>query len=294
MCNAKPGRRCAGPETQKPIAVNAKKLDELKKAWDNEKDPDKRAMLRDLVIEQNDKFKYSKVTYYASSKAQKDFPAAVHQVKELSGARAASDDAEETLFLAGGQLHELQATADQMRRSGASQIEVARYFNQGGILTETEKMRDKITAEPDDSPLRDDGTFDGPTRKLKALQLATGIMWRDCAEVVEADMKKNSRVYESEATGTKLTIRKRPTGRFAVINEFNVNATSLTDASIKAQSAYNADGVEGDVNVTIMPVADKPDEYRATAKYIYKGGENLTDVLIYQNQIYRGHNNVDF
>ena len=251
-------------------------------------------MLHDLVIEQNDKFREAKVTYYASAKAQQDFAAAVQRVKELAGERATYDDVENTFFLAGGQLHELQAKADKMRKSGASQIEVARYFNQGGILIESEKMRDKITAEPDDSPLRDDGTFDGPTRKLKALQLATGIMWRDCAEVVEADMKKNSRVYSSENGASKLTIRKRPTGRFAVINEFNVKATSLTDASIKAQSAYNADGVEGDVNVTIMPVADKPDEYRATAKYIYKGGENLSDALIYQNQVYRGHNNADF
>jgi hypothetical protein len=291
MCNAKPGRRCAGPDTQKPIAANAKKLDELKKAWDDEKNPDKRATLRDLVMEQNDKFKESKVTYYASAKAQKDFPTALQKVKELSGEnRGTYDDVEKTLFIAGGHLHELQAKADNMRKRGASQIEVARYFNQGGIMIETDKMRDKIAAERNNDLPNEDETFDDYTRKLKALEIARGVMWRDCSEVVGADMKKNSAVYSSDATGSKLTISKRPTGRFAITSEFNVSANSPEEAGSKAANAFDADKVVGDVNISVEPVAGDTGKYHAKANYIYKGGENLTDALIYQNQIYKGHN----
>jgi hypothetical protein len=286
MCNAKPGRRCAGPDTQKPIATNAKKLEELKKAYSAETDPDKRSMLRELVIEQNDKFKDSKVTYYASAKAQKDFPAALQTVRELSGPRATYDDVEETLFIAGGQLNELQTKADEMRKTGATQVEVARYFNQGGIIIETDKMRDKITAEPNDTPAPDDGTFDAPARKLKALQIATGVMWRDCAEVVGADMKKNSGEYTS-TDGSKLSVKKRPTGRFAVTNEFIVKADSPEDAASKAEGSYDPRGVP--VSVELEPVAGKTGEYRAKASYLYRGGENLIDALIFQNKIYRGH-----
>lgn len=191
MCNAKPGRRCAGPDTQRSIVANAKKLDELKKAYDKEADPDKRATLRARVLEQNNKFKESKVAYYASTKAQKDKAAAIQKVKELIGdRRAAYDDVEETLFIAGGYLHELQITADEMRKSGASQIEVARYFRQGGILFEIQKIRDRISGEPDDVPLNDDGTSGVIPRKRKALQIATGIMWKDCAAIVATDMKR--------------------------------------------------------------------------------------------------------
>lgn len=283
MCNAKPGRRCAGPDTQRPIVANAKKLQELKKAYDNETNPDKRAQLRDLVIEQNNKFKESKVTYYASAKAQKDQAAAIKKVKELTGdQRATYDDVEETLFIAGGHLHEFQATADQMRKSGASQIEVARYFNQGGILFEKEKIQERIRHEPE-TELPEDGSFDARTRKQKALEMATGIMWRDCAKVVGEDMKKNSRVYTS-SDGNKLAFRKRPTGRFAVTSEYNVKASSATEAALKGQNAFNA----SDVTISVKPVAEKPDEYRIEAEYIYKGGENLTDAILYQNQIYRG------
>lgn len=290
MCNAKPGTRCGGSDNQKPIATNAKKLDELKKAWDKETNPDKRAMLRELVIEQNNKFKEAKVAYYASAKAQKDFPAALQKVKELSGDRATSDDVEETLFIAGGQLHELQAKADKMRKDGASQVEVARYFNQGGILIEKDKIGNRVREEADDTALPpEDGTFDDRTRKLKALEIATGVMWRDCAGVVEADMKKNSRVYESEATGTKLAIRKRPTGRFSITSEFIVKAESPDAAMYKAENAFDAGKTTSDVVVNVEP-AGKTGEYRAEAVYLYKGGENLTDALIYQNSIYRGHN----
>lgn len=287
MCNAKPGRRCAGPDTQKPIAASAKKLDELKKAWDKETDPAKRSMLRELVIEQNDKFKEAKVTYYASAKAQKDQAAALQTVKELSGPRATFDDVEETLFIAGGQLHELQTKADEMRKRGASQVEVARYFNQGGILIETDKMRDKITAEPNDALPNEDGTFDAPTRKLKALEIAKGVMWRDCASVVEADIKNNSAVYASH-DGSKLTVRKRPTGRFSVTSEFNVKADSPEGALNKAENAFYASRTSSDVVVNVEPVAGKTGEYRAEAVYLYKGGEKLIDALIYQNKIYRG------
>lgn len=286
MCNAKPGTRCGGSDNQKPIATNAKKLDELKKAWDNEKNPDKRAMLRDLVIEQNDKFKESKVSYYASAKAQKDFPAALKTVKELSGEhRATYDDVEESLFIAGGQLHELQAKADKMRKSGASQLEVARYFNQGGILIEKDKIANRIKEEADDTPT-DDGSFDDRTHQLKALKIATGVMWRDCAEVVGADMKKNSRVWESEDGASKLAVRKRPTGRFGITSEFIVNADSPAEASMRAQSAFDADNVA----VSVKPVEGKTGQYHAEANYVFKGGENLSDALIYQNSVYRGHN----
>ena len=289
MCNAKPGTRCGGSDTQKPIAANAKKLDELKKAWDNEKNPDKHAMLRDLFIEQIYKFKESKVAYYASAKAQKDFPAALQTVKELSGEhRGTFDEVEETFFLAGGQLHELQAKADKMRKSGASQVEVARYFNQGGILIESEKLRNRIASDTDGTP-SNGNTVEGAIQKLKALQIATGIMWRDCARVVDKDMKENSRVYVSPTdgpSGSKLTVRKRPTGRFAITSEFIVNADSPAEASMRAQNAFDAENV----TISVKPVAGKTSEYHAEANYIYKGGEKLIDELIHQNSVYRGHN----
>ena len=290
MCNAKPGTRCGGSDNQKPIATNAKKLDELKKAWDNEKNPDKRAMLRDLVIEQNDKFKESKVSYYASAQAQKDFPAALQTVKELAGEhRATFDDVEETLFVAGGHLHELQVKADNMRKSGASQIEVARYFNQGGVLIEKDKIGIRVREEADDTALPpEDGTFDDRTRKLKALEIAAGVMWRDCSGVVEADMKENSRVYESEETGSKLIIKKRPTGRFAIANEFIVKADSPEDAVRKAEESYDPRG--GPVSVELEPVSGKTGEYRAQTSYMCRGGEKLIDALIFHNKIYKGHN----
>lgn len=289
MCNAKPGTRCGGTDTQKPIAVHAKKVDEAKKAWDKETHPEKRAMAREIVIEENDKFKESKVAYYASAKAQKDFPAALQKVKELTGEhRATFDDVEQTLFLAGGHLRELQLKADKMVKSGASQLEVARYFNQGGILIETDKIRNRITEEADDALPNDDGTFDAPTRNLKALEIARGVMWRDCAGVVEADMKKNSAVYESEETGTKLAIRKRPTGRFSITSEFNVKADSPEAAMSKAENAFDAGKTTSDVVVNVEQVAGQAGEYRAEAVYLYKGGEKLIDALIYQNKIYRG------
>jgi hypothetical protein len=113
-------------------------------------------------------------------------------------------------------------------------------------------------------------------------------MWRDCAGVVEADMKNNSAVYESGATGTKLAIRKRPTGRFSITSEFNVKADSPEAAMSKAENAFDAGKTTSDVVVNVESVAGKSGEYRAEAVYLYKGGEKLIDALIYQNKIYRG------
>ena len=288
MCNAKPGRRCAGPDTQKPIVAAAQKLNELKRAYDAETDPEKRTVLRKKVIAQNEKFRESKVTYYASAKAQKDFTVAVQTVKELTGDRRATyDDVEETLFLAGGQLHELQAKADKMRKDGASQIEVARYFNQGGILIETEKMRDRIEADNGDTTPTDDDSFDARTRQLKALQIAKSVMWKDCAAVVNADMKKNSKEYLSTGSDSRLTISKRPTGQFAVTNEFILTASSPAEAEAKALKAYEGSGVQ--VDVQLVPVKGRPNEYLTEANYIYKGGESIVNALIFQNKIYKGH-----
>lgn len=291
MCNPKPGVRCFN-DTYKALTQSVAKF---VKACDTG-DEDKIEMAAKNLNE-------DRVFYYATNYAKTNRMDAKFNGKDALDFIPAEFknrlDNEEEVENVGALLNSFQTVADKYRKGNKlSSLESARKMHNGGfdkVLADAKKSnqnnRDaKIAEVLDDSNsdlanVRTEAIEQEAARKDRLLEKAHAYAAADAKNVVERDIKKNSKTVDYPIDPRTVTYKKNVDGTFTVTTKFDVKADNFAEAMDMAESTF---GLE-DFQTTVVPVEGKPDHRTIYSTYVYAGSEKVEDAEGFQKfEVWKG------
>jgi hypothetical protein len=291
MCNPKPGVRCFN-DTYKALAKSVDKFAQACDTGDESK------------IEQAAKnLNEDRVFYYATNyakanrlQAKIDGKDALDSIPHEFRTRL---DKEEEVESVGRLLNSFQTVADKYRKgNNLSSLEAARKMYNGGFnkvladaKTSNQNNRDKRIAdalEESNNDLANAQTSiieQETAEKGRLLEKAHSYALADAQNVVERDIKKNSKTVKYPVDPRTVTYRKNTDGTFTVTTKFAVRADNFSQAMDMAESTF---GLE-DMETTVEPIEGKPTHRNITSTYVYSGSEKVEDAEGFQKfEVWKG------
>jgi hypothetical protein len=291
MCNPKPGVRCFN-DTYKALT---KSVDNFVKSCDTGDESKIDAAAK--------KLNEDRVFYYATNYAKQ------HQLDAKINGKDALDsipkefrnrlDKEEEVENVGRLLNSFQTVADKYRKgNNLSSLEAARKMHNGGfdkVLADAKKSnqnsRDTKIADvldetnTDLANVRTEAIEQATAQKDRLLDKAHAYAVADAKNVVERDIKKNSKTVEYPIDPRTVTYKKNVDGTFTVTTKFDVKADNFAEAMDMAESTF---GLE-DFETTVSPIEGKPDYRSITSTYLYTGSEKVEDAEAFQKfEVWKG------
>lgn len=308
MCNPKPGSRCAA-DARKPIANRVTRINIAAEALEEAKlvaledyvedEPFDVSGYRERLEEAADDYNHTMANFYSTSGAQKDKNKALLEGKELTNrltpeAKAAAAD-EHVLYQAGRMTAVFHKAADKMRREESlDQLTVARKMNFGGFekihannLKKIENDRDAklgVALAGSDAPNYETEEIERQyNRNVEAANIAYRASLKDAADVINRDRAANSKVYVHDVDKREVTFNKTAKGSFHITTRLKMKAKDTNELEDKVADSFELEDVE------IIPGGrDENGEYHVSAKYIYRGSEDIADAKKFHERAWRG------
>lgn len=308
MCNPKPGSRCAA-DARKPIANRVTRLNMAADALEEAKQealhdyvedtPFDVSGYRERLEEAADDYNHTMANFYSTSAAQKDKGAALLEGKELTSrllpeAKTAAAD-EHVLYQAGRMTAVFHKAADKMRREQMlDQLTVARKMNFGGFEKIHASNLQKIENERDaklgaalgegNEPNHDTEEIENQyQRNLKAADIAYRASLKDAADVINRDRQANSQVYKHPIDEREVSYVKTAKGSFHITTRLKMKAKDREELEDKIADSFELEDVQ-----VMAGQRDENGEYDVSAKYIYRGSEDIADAQKFHEKAWRG------
>lgn len=291
MCNPKPGVRCFN-DTYKALT---KSVDNFVKACDTGDEQKIEAAAKNLNED--------RVFYYATNYAK------THRLDAKITGKDALDsipkefknrlDNEEEVENVGRVLNSFQSVADKYRKgNNLSSLEAARKMYNGGFgkvlsdaKTSNQNNRDRLIGDVLDEKngnlanAQTAAIEQDAATKDRLLDKAYSYAVTDAKNVVDRDIRKNSKTVEYPVDPRTVSYRKNTDGTFTVTTKFAVRADNFSQAMDMAESTF---GLE-DMETTVEPIEGKPTHRNITSTYVYSGSEKVEDAEGFQKfEVWKG------